>query len=261
LVSFYSNGEALDPSLHISTTLKPSHDPATTSLKMSSEAAPISPERFAAALRDLPLSSLHLKAAELRNSIAHLDYSNEQLKPFAEGTAPEQTGPDPDCVEAIKENEVVIQRMLERIELLKAEVESRGAVWLDLSDPDAARQLEGEETEAGSEALVGESSGVGSDGRSEAWRDGTFTTGRIVGGEVVMDDVNGTTTNGASMHLTGTNGTAMSGTAINGTAVNGTATNGTRAGGRLDDESLRRAMEERMNVLADSGDEDEGLHL
>jgi hypothetical protein len=53
----------------------------------------------------------------------------------------------------------------------------------------------------------------------------------------------------------------MSGTAINGTAVNGTATNGTRAGGRLDDESLRRAMEERMNVLADSGDEDEGLHL
>ncbi|PSS20063.1 hypothetical protein M430DRAFT_65812 [Amorphotheca resinae ATCC 22711] len=200
---------------------------------MSSEAAPISPARFAAALRDLPISSLHLKAAELRNSIAHLDYSNEQLKPFAEGTAPEQTGPDPDCVEAIKENEVVIQRMLERIELLKAEVESRGAVWLDLSDPDAARQLEGEETEAGSEALVGESSGVGSDGRSEAWRDGTFTTGRIVGGEVVMDDVN----------------------------VNGTATNGTRAGGRLDDESLRRAMEERMNVLADSGDEDEGLHL
>jgi hypothetical protein len=31
---------------------------------MSSEATPISPARFASALKDLPLSTLHLKAAE-----------------------------------------------------------------------------------------------------------------------------------------------------------------------------------------------------
>ncbi len=96
--------------------------------RMSSEAAPISPARFAAALKDLPLSTLHLKAAELRNSIAHLDYSNEELKPFAEGTDPSTNGePDHICIDAIKENEVVIARLQERIELLKAEVESRGS--------------------------------------------------------------------------------------------------------------------------------------
>jgi hypothetical protein len=67
--------------------------------------------------------------------------------------------------------------------------------------------------------------------RSEAWRDGTFQTGRIVGGEVRM---NGERTNGATS--TGT-------------------------GGRLDDEALRRAMEERMRVLAEEGDDDEGMHL
>ncbi|KAJ4295876.1 hypothetical protein N0V88_004578 [Collariella sp. IMI 366227] len=48
---------------------------------MSSDALPISPSRFAAALPDLPLSALHLKVLELRNSITHLDYSNEQLRP------------------------------------------------------------------------------------------------------------------------------------------------------------------------------------
>lgn len=82
---------------------------------MSSEAHPISPARFAEALKDLPLSTLHLKAAELRNSIAHLDYSNEQLQPFADGTETSVNGvPDQDCVDAIRENEVVIARMQER---------------------------------------------------------------------------------------------------------------------------------------------------
>jgi hypothetical protein len=98
---------------------------------MSSATTPISPARFAAALKDLPLSTLHLKAAELRNSIAHLDYSNEQLKPFAEGTNEGNSNgqPDQDCIDAIKENEGVIARMMERIELLKQEVEGRGSSW------------------------------------------------------------------------------------------------------------------------------------
>lgn len=72
---------------------------------MSAVALPISPTAFAEALKDLPMSTLHLKAAELRNSIAHLDYSNEQLKPFAEGKAPE-------CVDGkVDEDWYVIQSL------------------------------------------------------------------------------------------------------------------------------------------------------
>ena len=73
---------------------------------MSSSATPISPARFAAALPSLPLSNLHLKAAELRNSIAHLEYSNLQLQPLAEEG-------DRDCEEAVKENRETIARMEE----------------------------------------------------------------------------------------------------------------------------------------------------
>lgn len=91
---------------------------------MSATATPIPPARFAAALRDLPLSSLHAKAAELRNSITHLLSSNEELKPFAEAG-------DKDCAEAIMENEEVIQRMEERISLLRMEVEGRGMKWVE----------------------------------------------------------------------------------------------------------------------------------
>ena len=79
---------------------------------MSSNAAPISPARFAAALSSLPLPNLHLKAAELRNSIAHLEYSNLQLQPLAEEG-------DRDCKEAFEENRETIVRMEERIQLLK----------------------------------------------------------------------------------------------------------------------------------------------
>ncbi|KAH8778170.1 hypothetical protein BGZ57DRAFT_223094 [Hyaloscypha finlandica] len=201
---------------------------------MSNAATPISPARFAAAIKDLPFSSLHLKAMEIRNNIAHLDYSNEQLKPFADGTDLSSNGhPDQDCIDAIKENEIVIARMQERIALLKAEVEGRGSSWLEFQSA--------EELQEGDEALVngtGESDGdVDMEGqeRSEAWRDGTFQTGRIVNGEVRMD--------GES--------------AIDG-ATNGTANN---SGGRLDDEALRRAMEERIRALANHGDEEEGMHL
>jgi hypothetical protein len=200
---------------------------------MSNEATPISPARFTAALKDLPLSTLHLKAMEIRNSIAHLDYSNEQLKPFADGTEPSANGrPDQDCIDAIKENEIVVARMQERIALLKAEVEGRGSSWLEFQSA--------EELQEGDARLVngtGESDGdmeMEGQERSDAWRDGTFQTGRIVNGEVRMDGDSG---------------------------VNG-ATNGTdNTGGRLDDEALRRAMEERMRALANEGDDEEGMHL
>lgn len=89
---------------------------------MSASSTPITPSAFAAAIRDLPLGNLHSKAAELRNSISHLQHSNEQLKPFAEEG-------DQECTEAIRENEEVVQRMEERITLLRQEVENRGYRW------------------------------------------------------------------------------------------------------------------------------------
>lgn len=94
----------------------------TGTLTMSSNATPISPARFAAALPSLPLPNLHFKAAELRNSIAHLEYSNLQLRSLAEEG-------DRDCREAVEENRETIMRMEERIKLLKAEVEGRGFRW------------------------------------------------------------------------------------------------------------------------------------
>lgn len=205
---------------------------------MSSATLPISPAAFSAALKDLPLSNLHLKAAELRNSIAHLDYSNEQMKPFAEGTDPSSNVPDPDCIEAIQENEGVIQRMQERIALLKKEVEERGASWTEFQGPEELEAREpGEELVNGTGGRE-ESTG---EGLSEAWRDGTFQVGRIVNGEIQMGGTNPTPASNA----TGVNST---------NGVNGT-------GGRLDDEALRTAMEERMRALATEEDDDEGMHL
>ena len=91
---------------------------------MSSGATPITPERFAEAIKELPLANLHFKAAEIRNSIAHLLSSNQQLRPFVDEG-------DSDCIDAIQENLVVIQRMEERILMLKGEVEGRGSRWVE----------------------------------------------------------------------------------------------------------------------------------
>jgi hypothetical protein len=91
---------------------------------MSSGARPISPTQFREAIQDLPISNLHAKAAELRNSIQHLKSSNAQLQEFADAG-------DRDCKEAIKENEDVVDRMETRILLLKVEVEGRGMLWLE----------------------------------------------------------------------------------------------------------------------------------
>lgn len=91
---------------------------------MSANANPITPARFAAALEDLSVASLYAKAAEIRNSMLHLNASNEQLRPFVDDG-------DVDCAEALQENEEVIGRMRERVELLKAEVERRGNLWIE----------------------------------------------------------------------------------------------------------------------------------
>lgn len=90
---------------------------------MSIATRPISPTRFSAALPDLPLDSLHAKAAEIRNGITHLQSSNDQLREYAEAG-------DVDCRQAIEENEEVIARMRHRLELLKLEVQGRGMMWV-----------------------------------------------------------------------------------------------------------------------------------
>ena len=89
---------------------------------MSSTSAPISLHRFAEAITDLPFSNLHFKAAEIRNAIAHLESSNQELQVFADEG-------DQDCADAVRENREVVRRMEERVLLLKREVEKRGYIW------------------------------------------------------------------------------------------------------------------------------------
>ncbi|ODH13512.1 hypothetical protein ACO22_07183 [Paracoccidioides brasiliensis] len=94
---------------------------------MSSTSLPITPQAFAEALKSLPLSFLYAKGSELRNSIAHLQRSNDELARYMAEEAPD--GRDKDCEDAIRENEEVVVHMRERIELLKVEVEGRGQMW------------------------------------------------------------------------------------------------------------------------------------
>ncbi len=91
---------------------------------MSSEARPISPAQFAAAIEDLPLENLYAKVSEIRNSIAHLERSNKDLEDYSNSA-----GGDSDCMAAVRENEEVIDRMNGRIELIKKEMERRGQKW------------------------------------------------------------------------------------------------------------------------------------
>lgn len=233
---------------------------------MSADTLPISPSRFAAALEDLPVSTLHLKVLELRNSIAHLDYSNEQLRPFAEGTAStaspqpqsQQTSqsqsasettaqtpsfePDQDCLDAIRENEQVIERMQERIRLIRAEVEGRrGLSWTEFQSQEerdaaaaaeAAKATEGQGEGAGAGQQVnGQVNGVHpattAANTHSAWSDGTFQTGVIRDGVVQMDD-------------------------------GGRQTQTQQSGGSLTDEELRRRIELQMRGLGGEEEDDEG---
>ncbi|KAI1661024.1 hypothetical protein F4813DRAFT_272667 [Daldinia decipiens] len=157
---------------------------------MSSEAQPINPARFAEALKDLSAENLALKVLELRNSIAHLDYSNAELKPYADEQAPtlDQQGgttqPDQDCIDAIAENEAVIARMQERIELIRIEVESRGLSWRELQgniDDEDATPAATANANAETGNLTNGVNGHGANGETQhpAWRDGTFQTGTL----------------------------------------------------------------------------------
>ncbi|KAG5981005.1 hypothetical protein E4U43_006667 [Claviceps pusilla] len=217
---------------------------------MSADTRPISPSRFAAALKDLSLSMLHLKVLEIRNSIAHLQYSNDQLRPFADGTATalgaeqgQPAQPDQDCVDAMRENEVVMERMAERIALVRTEVEGRGVSWAEFrsqeeveADKEADKEADRETARAQrAESPLrngGQHPGDGDTERAHsAWTDGTFQTGTIRNGELHMDGRSGVSQTGTGTH-----------------------------GGRLSDDELRRAMEERMRNL-ENEEEEGGMHL
>ena len=101
---------------------------------MSSSAQPITTARFESALQELPLSTLHQTAAEIRNSQAHLESSNRELKPDADAG-------DQVCMQAVLENVEVIERMKLRLDLLKAEVERRGMPWVE-DEPAATADLQ-----------------------------------------------------------------------------------------------------------------------
>ncbi|TFB04706.1 hypothetical protein CCMA1212_002733 [Trichoderma ghanense] len=172
---------------------------------MSADTTPISPARFASAIKDLSLSMLHLKVLEIRNSIAHLQYSNDQLAPFAQGTSvalgtesssstAEAAVPDQDCIDAIKENEAVIDRMAERIAIIRAEVEERGFSWTEFQSQDEVQEeahADANQTATATTTTNGER--VVSSGQEEqqprhsAWTDGTFQTGTISNGQVRFD--------------------------------------------------------------------------
>jgi hypothetical protein len=242
---------------------------------MSSDALPITPAAFAAALEALPLSTLHLKAAELRNSLAHLEYSNAQLEPFAR--PPPGQEPDLVCAEAIEENVVVMAHMRERLGLLQQEAEKRGVGWGEFVGQDGIDQMGGEAAESrddsnGTESLGRELTAEENEdlrtlqrenarynrrgsteplsdepiGEHSAWTDGTFQTGRITNGVMAMDsDINSVQSARQSA------GNDTTGALTNG--VNGA---NTARGGTLSDEELRRRLEERLST-----EEDGSLHL
>ena len=104
---------------------------------MSHETRPISSAQFSLAIQDLPLENLYAKAKEIENSIAHLERSNRQLQEYSDsikrdetlgGELKEEVG-DKECLEAIRENDIVVKRQKERVGLLRAEVERRGGGW------------------------------------------------------------------------------------------------------------------------------------
>ncbi|RDA91734.1 hypothetical protein CP533_4751 [Ophiocordyceps camponoti-saundersi (nom. inval.)] len=150
---------------------------------MSADTTPIPPARFAAALQDLSPGMLRLKLLEIRNSVAHLQYSNDQLKPFADAEPP-----DEDCVEALRENEIVIDRMAQRVALVRAEVDRRGLSWSDFNVDDPPPVQAEEDASTGEDARA----------PHPAWSDGTFQTGSLTNGEVRLHDTGETTSDHAA---------------------------------------------------------------
>ncbi|KAJ9653527.1 hypothetical protein H2198_007309 [Neophaeococcomyces mojaviensis] len=145
---------------------------------MSAEARPISASEFAQTIEDLPVENLYSKAFEINNSIAHLRHSNKSLQEYSDSIRNDTTldpntraDGDKDCLDAIKENEVVIERQLERIGLLKAEVERRGGKWHE-ADPNSKQETPNGNDEASTEIGQASSSTTAGSAQTPArWTD------------------------------------------------------------------------------------------
>jgi hypothetical protein len=139
---------------------------------MSSESLPINPAAFAEAIKELPLSALHSKVLELRNSIAHLHRSNAELRLFlAESDETEEEKKE--LQGYITENEGVVVSMSVRVELLKTELENRGQPWIEVEEVKAEDNRENEEateapvTNGAAESRVSNANGNGNAGQEE----------------------------------------------------------------------------------------------
>lgn len=136
--------------------------------------------------------------------------------------------------------------MVERIALVRSEVEERGVSWTEFE------QVKPSEEQASATTTVDETtpSAPGADAngtttngvvQSSPWTDGTFQTGVIRNGEIHMDANPGERRRQAEPEGAGGQG-------------------GGQGGGSLTDEELRRAMEERLRNLG-ADDDEEGMHL
>ncbi|PHH58623.1 hypothetical protein CDD82_2824 [Ophiocordyceps australis] len=88
----------------------------------------MTPTRFAQGLKGLSTNSLGIKLVDIQNSIDNRNYDNTVLRPFAEPSIPNRT-PDRYSLASIADNNSVIQRMTERVQLIRIEVKSRGLDW------------------------------------------------------------------------------------------------------------------------------------
>ncbi|EEQ86867.1 hypothetical protein RJZ56_002476 [Blastomyces dermatitidis] len=177
---------------------------------MSAASTPITPQAFAEALKSLPLSSLYAKGSELRNSIAHLQRSNDELARYIAEESPD--GHDKDCEDAIKENEVVIVRMQERIDLLKVEVERRGKRWSEEMEMDIDIDGDGD-MNGGAEGDVGVGVGVadsGPTGTGTGTETETETGSGINAGNNILNGDAQTTTGQHAQPLSNQNNSAAS---------------------------------------------------
>lgn len=141
---------------------------------MSTESLPITLAAFAEAIKELPLSTVYAKASELRNSIAHLRRSNEELRAFVNESC-DTEGEARELETYITENEQVMGSMNERISLLKSEIEGRGQQWIELEDT-AADTTANEDQQSSSAFAPGTNGVAGERGNSVQHESSTLDT-------------------------------------------------------------------------------------
>ncbi|RJE24751.1 hypothetical protein PHISCL_02896 [Aspergillus sclerotialis] len=114
---------------------------------MSGESLPITTSGFAEAIKELPISAVYSKVSELRNSILHLHRSNDELRSFINDSC-ESEDDKRELESYIAENASVIASMETRIMLLRAEVENRGQLWIEVENPTDANAVGNQEMRA-----------------------------------------------------------------------------------------------------------------